>query len=181
MPKLRPYREYAIMDFIYGGISEHLSTYLASHQSRHHMGYLRPGEKSIQEVLVLPEEVQEQAAVHPHLAKPGVPELSEEVVDLGVVPPSQLRAANRRAQGLLPSDLHRALVVGRSLCHNANEADPEREAKDLSLELKLEVVCVALQHDAWGLVLSQEVSLCMIKREVGSQLETAKIRETMHF
>ena len=60
-------------------------------------------------------------------------------------------------------------------------ADPERVARDLSLELKLEVVCVALQHDAWGLALSQQVSLYIIKREIGSPPNIRKIRETMHF
>lgn len=142
------------LDIICGGISEHLSTYLASHQGRRHTGCLRRAYIAIREVLGLLDEVQEQAAVHLHLATPEDPQLFEVVVDLAAVLPSQLRGAKRWAQGLLLSGLPQALVEGRSLCHNAKVADPEEVAKDLSLELKLEVVCVALQHDAWGLALS---------------------------
>jgi hypothetical protein len=132
----------------YGGISEHLSTYLASHQGRRHRGYQRLAQNSILGGLGLLEEVQEQAAVNLCLAKPEVPELSEEVVDLVAVPPSQLRDANRLGQGLLLSELQRALVAGHSLYHNANGADPEWVARDPSLEPQLELVCAVPQHDA---------------------------------
>jgi hypothetical protein len=167
MPKIRLYRECAILHIICGGIPERLSTYLASHQGHRHMGYLHRAYIAILEALGLLEEVQERAAVHLHLATPEVPELFEEVVDLTAAPPSQLRDAKRWVQGLLHSDLHRAQVVGRSLYHCAIVEGPERVARDLSLELRLEVVCVALQHDAWGLALSQRVSLRITKREIG--------------
>jgi hypothetical protein len=127
------------------------------------------------------EEVREQAAARLHLAILEVLELFEEVVDLAAVPPSQFPDAKRRAQGLLLSDLCQALAVGRSLYHNANVEAPERVARDLNLELKLEVVCAALQHDAWGLSLSQYVSPYMIKEEIESQLKPRKMREIMHF
>jgi hypothetical protein len=112
------------------------------------MEYLRRAYNAIREVLGLLEEVRALAVVHLHLATQEVPELFDVAVDLAAVYPSLLHDATRQDQGLLLSDPHRALGVARSLCHNASVEGLESVAMDLVLELKLEVVRVALQPDA---------------------------------